>query len=68
VSELLGRPQSWLSKCESGERRLDVIELAQLAAIYDVPLVFLIPEEVGVRASRARSATTAAQEVKDVHI
>jgi transcriptional regulator with XRE-family HTH domain len=34
VAEQLGKPQSYVSKVESGERRIDPIELAELAEIY----------------------------------
>lgn len=34
VSRRLGKPQSFVSKIESGERRVDVVELEYLAAIY----------------------------------
>lgn len=34
VALKLGKQQSFVSKCESGERRVDVVELAELAAIY----------------------------------
>lgn len=34
----LGEPQSFVSKCESGERRLDVLELRQITAALGVPL------------------------------
>lgn len=34
VARRLGRPQSFVSKCESGERRVDVVELAAFAKIY----------------------------------
>jgi transcriptional regulator with XRE-family HTH domain len=33
VASLLGRPQSFVSKYESGERRLDILELLQLIEI-----------------------------------
>jgi transcriptional regulator with XRE-family HTH domain len=34
VAKRLGRPNSFISKCELGERRVDVVELQQLAKIY----------------------------------
>lgn len=42
VARRLGRPQSFVSKCESGERRVDVIELAEIAALYKKPLRYFI--------------------------
>ena len=38
----LGRPQSFVSKCESGERRVDVVELRTFAGIYGVDLSFFL--------------------------
>ena len=38
--EKLGRPQSFVSKFESGERRVDFVELQHLAKIYRKPLSF----------------------------
>jgi len=40
VSLRLSRPQSFISKCESGERRLDFVELQYVAKIYRKPLRF----------------------------
>ena len=34
VAKMVGRPQTWVSKCELGERRVDVVELEDLAAAY----------------------------------
>lgn len=34
VARKLNRPQSFVSKCESGERRIDVIELRDFLALY----------------------------------
>ena len=42
VAERLGRPQSYVSKCESGERRVDVIELAEFARLYRKRLEFFV--------------------------
>lgn len=38
----LGRPNSFISKCELGERRVDVVELQQLAKIYRRELLFFL--------------------------
>jgi hypothetical protein len=35
-------PQSFVSKCESGERRVDFVELQYLAEIYQKPLSFFV--------------------------
>ena len=41
--DALGKPQSYVSKCESGERRVDVVELKAFARVYGVSPVSLIP-------------------------
>jgi len=43
VAELLRRPQSYVSKCESGERRVDVVELEEFAKIYERPISYFLP-------------------------
>ena len=47
VAKALGKPQSYVSKYESGERRLDLVELADLSAVLGTSLsrMILIFEE-----------------------
>ena len=40
VARRLSKPQSFISKCESGERRVDFVELQYLARLYRKPLSF----------------------------
>jgi transcriptional regulator with XRE-family HTH domain len=40
VASLLGRPQTWVSKCEIGERRVDFVELEDLARAYRKSLTY----------------------------
>lgn len=40
VARRLGKARSFISKCELGERRVDFIELQQLAKIYGKDLSF----------------------------
>jgi transcriptional regulator with XRE-family HTH domain len=47
TAKRLGRPQSFVSKCESGERRVDVIELQHFAKLYNKPVTYFIPEDEG---------------------
>ena len=40
VAKRLKKPQSFVSKCESGERRVDFAELQAFAKLYKKPLSF----------------------------
>ena len=42
VATKLKKPQSYISKIESGERRIDIAELKQLAKIYNKDINFFI--------------------------
>ena len=43
VARRLHVPQSFVSKCESGERRVDIVELRDFARIYGKPLTDFLP-------------------------
>ena len=45
VAERLGRPQSYVSKVETCERRLDIVELLQTCRILGATLAEVIPSE-----------------------
>jgi transcriptional regulator with XRE-family HTH domain len=45
VAQRLGKPQSWVSKSESGERRVDAVEFADLARVYGQPMEAFIASE-----------------------
>lgn len=42
VANAIGKPQSYIAKCENGERRVDVIELAEFAKIYDESILYFL--------------------------
>ena len=44
VAQALDKPQSYVSKCESGERRVDVTELQMIAAVYQRSIEDFLPE------------------------
>jgi len=40
IARRVGRPQTWVSKCELGERRVDFVELEDWAAACGKPLTY----------------------------
>lgn len=42
AARALGRPQSFVSKCETGERRVDVLELLEFARLYERGLDYFV--------------------------
>lgn len=44
AAQLLKVHQSYVSKCESGERRVDVVELLDFAAVYKKPLPYFVSD------------------------
>ena len=45
VNERVGKPHSFISKCELGERRVDFVELQMLAKIYGKSISFFLTVE-----------------------
>ena len=45
VAAKLGRPLSFVSKCELGERRIDPIDLQKFADLYDKPFEYFVPRK-----------------------
>jgi transcriptional regulator with XRE-family HTH domain len=45
VNERMGKPHSFISKCELGERRVDFVELQILAKIYGKSISFFLTAE-----------------------
>ncbi|MBK8870582.1 MAG: helix-turn-helix transcriptional regulator [Elusimicrobia bacterium] len=43
VAKILKKPQSYVSKCEMGERRVDVVDLQRMARIYKKELMTFFP-------------------------
>ncbi len=45
VNKSMGKPHSFISKCELGERRVDFVELQMLAKLYGKSLSFFLTVE-----------------------
>ena len=43
VAKALGRQQSYVTKCELGERRIDPIDLQRFARLYRKPFAYFLP-------------------------
>lgn len=42
IASRLHKPQSYISRCESGTRRIDIFELQEFARVYGKPLTFFV--------------------------
>ncbi len=49
VADALGKPQTYVSKCELGERRVDFVELEDFAAVSGLPLDYFVTRTAGSR-------------------
>ena len=58
LAERLGNTQTFVSKCERGERRIDAVELVEFAEALGVPLLVLLGEhlERGTKAKFKRAS------------
>jgi transcriptional regulator with XRE-family HTH domain len=54
VAKALGRPLSFVSKCELGERRIDPIDLEKFAELYDKPFQYFFPPRTSQRSKKSR--------------
>jgi DNA-binding XRE family transcriptional regulator len=43
---LIGRTQSFISRCETGERRIDIIDLVNFGRIYKKSIQYFLPENI----------------------
>ena len=43
VAAQLKKTQSYVSRCETGQRRVDIFELEEFAKLYNKPLSFFFP-------------------------
>lgn len=58
VAKALGKPQTFVSKCELGERRLDLVEVEDFAAVYGLTLAsFSTLDSGGAAKRRARGGS-----------
>ncbi len=42
IASRLHKPQSYISRCESGTRRIDIFELQEFARVYGKPLTYFV--------------------------
>lgn len=45
VAQRLGKPQSFVSRSENGQRRIDIVELEEFASIYAKPVALFLPTD-----------------------
>jgi len=55
LAEMLDRPQSFISKVEQGERRLDVTELLDIIEVLQIDPISFVEDLLSVPSDRKRS-------------
>ena len=45
VAERINRTQYYVSRCETGDRRIDIIELSEFASVYNVSILIFFEGE-----------------------
>jgi transcriptional regulator with XRE-family HTH domain len=58
VAAALGRPLSYVSKCELGERRIDPVDLKEFADLYGKSFEYFFPRKRGARRGKANDDPT----------
>ena len=66
VAAALGTTQNYVSKSETGQRRMDPLELADFAALYRTTLAALVPVDHSVRGDRSRKVAEVTVQPKRV--
>ena len=49
LAQAVQRSQTWVSKCELGERRVDIVELEDLAEALDKPMEWFVRDTRRIR-------------------
>jgi transcriptional regulator with XRE-family HTH domain len=62
VAQALGRPLSFVSKCELGERRIDPVDLQDFAELYDRPIEYFYPKRKKVKRKTAKKTSKTGRE------
>ena len=67
LAERLGKPQSFVSKYESGERRLDLIELRWVCLGMKIPLARFVKQFESMVKGTQEQSQTASENPADTH-
>jgi hypothetical protein len=65
VAEVLGRTQTFISKCERGERMINVLDISDFIQLYGVPLSALMQRRPGLSSAAAELASSRERRVAE---